>query len=212
MEALNIKVAIIEDNKEMIDFLTQTIKNSDNLEFVVHYEHAEDAIRFLPQKTVDIVIVDIGLPGMNGIECIKQLKELLPSPQYMIFSVFEEDEKIFESIKVGANGYLKKGLKPQKVREAILDLYEGGSPMSPTIARKITEYFQRGHIKSKELEKLSKREIQILDLLSKGLLYKEIGEQLFITEGTVKQHNHSIYKKLQVQNKTEAINKYLGRN
>jgi DNA-binding NarL/FixJ family response regulator len=156
--------------------------------------------------------MDINLPGMNGIECIRQLNEKNLPTQFMMFTVYENDEKVFEALKAGASGYLLKNTGLLHMAEALKELYNGGSPMSANIARKLVTIFREEHAEAEPTSELSKRENEILQWLSKGLLYKEIADQLAISVSTVRQHIHKIYDKLHVQNRTEAINKAFGKN
>jgi DNA-binding NarL/FixJ family response regulator len=160
----------------------------------------------------DIVIMDINLPGINGIECIRKIKNKTPRTQFMMFTVYENDEKVFEALKAGASGYLLKNTGLVQLIEALQELHNGGSPMSANIARKLVTVFREKESSETAVEALSKRETEILHLLSKGLLYKEIADQLGISVSTVRQHIHKIYEKLHVQNRTEAINKAFGKN
>jgi DNA-binding NarL/FixJ family response regulator len=155
--------------------------------------------------------MDISLPGMNGIECIRQVKDKTPSTQFMMFTVYENDEKVFEALKAGASGYLLKNTGLVQLVESLKELHDGGSPMSANIARKLVTLFRDGQKETANLDVLSKRENEILQLLAKGLLYKEIADQLSISTHTVRQHIHKIYDKLHVQNRTEAINKAFGK-
>jgi DNA-binding NarL/FixJ family response regulator len=157
------------------------------------------------------VIMDINLPGMSGIECIRLVKKKTPNTQFMMFTVYENDEKVFEALKAGASGYLLKNTGLLQITESLTELFNGGSPMSSNIARKLVTVFRAQHTEAEPVEALSKRENEILQLLSKGLLYKEIADQLSISTGTVRQHIHKIYEKLHVQNRTEAINKAFGK-
>ena len=152
---------------------------------------------------------------MSGIEAIMHLKQVVPSIEFCMFTVFEDDDKIFNSLKAGAKGYVLKNDDPNSIVASLKDLSRGGSPMNPIIARRVIDSFSKVGSSKKAVNEdlpLSPREMQILELLSQGLLYKEISQQLTITVGTVKQHIHKIYHKLQVNNKTEAINLYLKRN
>ena len=202
-----IQVAILEDLSEVASGLKDLINQDQNMHCIHIYHNAEDAITFLPSHPVDVLIVDIGLPRQSGIEAIQQLSVSCPHTQFCIFTVYEDDEKIFQSIKAGAKGYLLKSATASKMIEAIHELYEGGSPMSPSIARRV---FESLHQPLSSPLPLSPRELELLQLLSRGFLYKEIAAQLFITTGTVKQHIHKIYEKLQVCNRTEAVNKLRG--
>ena len=208
-----IKIAIIEDLKEVALELKDLFNEEKDMVCQQIYHSAEEAMTFLPKSPADVVIVDIGLPGASGIEAIIKLREELPHAQFCMFTVFEDDEKIFNSLKAGAKGYILKNSSPQKILTSARELFTGGSPMNPEIARKVIDAFTQkkegGSIDSQL--PLTNREFQLLELLSKGLLYKEIGVELGITTGTVKQHIHKIYDKLHVNNKTEAINLYLKR-
>jgi DNA-binding NarL/FixJ family response regulator len=206
-----ITIAIIEDLKKVASELADMLESA-GFSCSQIYSNAEDAMLFLPRNPVDIVIVDIGLPHKSGIEAISFIKTQCPQTQFCMFTVFEDDDKIFRSLEAGAKGYILKGTSPQKIVDSILELNEGGSPMSPTIARRILEVFKPPVIeKSNEgIGNLSARENELLQLLAKGLYYKEIADKLGITTGTVKQHIHKIYDKLHVQNRTEAINKLRG--
>jgi DNA-binding NarL/FixJ family response regulator len=208
---MSISIAIVED----LDVVRNGLKNfiSLNTDFIVvgAFKTGEEACTELPRVMADIVIMDINLPGMNGIECIRQVKDKSPGTQFMMFTVYENDEKVFEALKAGASGYLLKNTGLLQIAESLKELHEGGSPMSGNIARKLVNLFRDTEKKASPVDVLSNRENEILQLLSKGLLYKEIAEQLQITTGTVRQHIHNIYEKLHVQNRTEAINKALGK-
>jgi DNA-binding NarL/FixJ family response regulator len=155
--------------------------------------------------------MDINLPGMSGTECIKKVKEKSPKIQFMMFTIYEDSEQVYEALAAGASGYLLKKTPTEKILEALKELYEGGAPMSTHIARKVVSFFQKENKAAGEMTQLSNREKEVLALLSKGFLYKEISDQLFISTGTVRQHIHHIYEKLHVQNRMEAINKFYGR-
>lgn len=206
-ESMRIFIAIVEDLDEVREGLKNFI--SLNTDFVVAgtFKTGEEAVANIPQLKPDIVIMDINLPGMNGIECIRQIRDKTPGTQFMMLTVYENDEKVFEALKAGATGYLLKNTGLLQLAESLKELHEGGSPMSSNIARKLVNLFQDNHKETPAVEVLSKRENEILHLLAKGLLYKEIGDQLQISTNTVRQHIHKIYEKLHVQNRTEAINK-----
>ena len=208
---MSISIAIVED----LDVVRNGLKDfiSLNTDFLVvgAFKTGEEALQKLPEIRPDIVIMDINLPGMNGIECIRQVKDKSPSTQFMMFTVYENDEKVFEALKAGASGYLLKNTGLLQIAESVQELHEGGSPMSANIARKMVNLFRDTDKKTPFLDLLSNREKEILQLLAKGLLYKEIAEQLNITTGTVRIHIHKIYEKLHVQNRTEAINKAFGK-
>ena len=205
----DINLAIVEDIKEVADSLASMANERAGFSCQQVYYNAEDAIVFLPENSPDIVLIDINLPGKSGIQAIEKLKPLLPNTQFCIFSMFEEPDKILESLKVGAKGYILKDTSPDDLFQSIIDLQNGGSPMSPVIARRIIDefVFTPKDSKIEALSTLTKRESQLLDLLAEGLFYKEIAQKLDITTGTVKQHIHKIYSKLNVKNRTEAIKK-----
>jgi DNA-binding NarL/FixJ family response regulator len=155
--------------------------------------------------------MDINLPGLNGIECIRHIRGKSPSTQFMMFTVYENDEKVFEALQAGASGYLLKNTSPAQILTSLQELHEGGSPMSSTIARKLVSVFQARGITRTQVDSLNSRENDILQLLSDGLLYKEIADQLSISIASVRQHIHKIYGKLHVENRTEALNKVFGK-
>jgi DNA-binding NarL/FixJ family response regulator len=207
-----IKVAIVEDLQEVADGLAAFLHYDKELSLIGNFRTAEAAEIELPLLKPDIVIMDINLPGMSGIECVSIVKRLEPSIQFMMFTVYENNEQVFEALKAGASGYLLKKTAPADIIAAVKELHNGGSPMSAQIARKLVNIFQTQNTITKvdELAKLSTREKEVLELTAKGLQYKEIADQLGISFGTVRQHLHKVYEKLHVQNKTEAINKVYG--
>ena len=209
---MSISLAIVEDLAEVREGLKQFISLNPEFTILGTFQTAEEAMHKLPQLNPDIVIMDINLPGMSGIECIKLIKKKIPRTQFMMFTVYENDEKVFEALKAGASGYLLKNTGLLQLIAALKELHNGGSPMSANIARKLVNLFQDEHVDEEPASGLSKRENEILLLLSKGLLYKEIADQLGISVGTVRQHIHKIYEKLHVQNRTEALNKAFGKN
>jgi DNA-binding NarL/FixJ family response regulator len=208
---MSISIAIVEDLDVVRNGLKDFISLSTDFLVIGSFKTGEDALLKLPEIRPDIVIMDINLPGMNGIECIRQVKCKSPNTQFMMFTVYENDDKVFEALKAGASGYLLKNTGLLQIAESVKELHEGGSPMSANIARKMVNLFRDTDKKTPFLDLLSNREKEILQLLAKGLLYKEIAEQLNITTGTVRIHIHKIYEKLHVQNRTEAINKAFGK-
>lgn len=209
---MSITLTIVEDLDEVREGLNHFISLNPEFKVLDTYKTAEEASFDIPKLNPDIVIMDINLPGMNGIECIRQIKNKVPKTQFMMFTVYENDEKVFEALKAGASGYLLKNTGLVQMIEALKELHVGGSPMSANIARKLVSLFHQEEAKTTPVEALSNRENEILVLLSKGLLYKEIADKLSISVGTVRQHIHKIYEKLHVQNRTEAINKAFGKN
>lgn len=202
-----IRAAIVEDRHEIREGFASILNATEGFTCCGSFSNAEDALLEIPNLQPDVVVMDINLPGINGIDCVRQLKEKNVAALFMMFTVYDDDENIFNALQAGASGYLLKKTSPAKFIEAITELTEGGSPMSAHIARRVVQVLQNKNKLSKEAEVLSPRETEILTLVAKGLLYKEIAEKLFISTGTVKQHIHKIYEKLHVQNKTEAINK-----
>jgi DNA-binding NarL/FixJ family response regulator len=210
-EPMPIKVVIVEDLTEVRNGLAELIESDKELSLTGSFENAEDAILKLPLLQADIVLMDINLPGLSGIDCIRNVKEQCPSTQFLMFTVYENDEKVLQALQVGATGYLLKRTEPQRILESIKELNQGGSPMSSNIARKLLNIFlNKKKVNKKEI--LSDRENAVLQLLADGLLYKEIADRLNIVHGTVRQHIHNIYEKLHVTNRTEAVNRYFDRS
>lgn len=207
-----ISISIVEDLKDVRERIKRVIEEADEFLLLSAYERAEAALEELPDMKPDIVLMDINLPGMNGIDCIRQLKEKCPGTQFMMFTIYEDSEQVFDALSAGANGYLLKNTPAERMLEAFKELREGGSPMSTHIARKVVSAFQKPAPENDGPSVLSAREQEVLQLLSKGFLYKEIGNKLKISTGTVRQHIHKIYEKLHVQNRTEALNRYYRRN
>lgn len=209
---MSISIAIVEDLDEVREGLKNFLSLSPDLKVVDSFKTAEEALYDIPLLKPDIVIMDISLPGMNGIECIRLVKDKCPRTQFMMFTVYENDEKVFEALKAGASGYLLKNTGLVQLIESLKELHDGGSPMSANIARKLVTVFRNKESSNETLILLTNRENEILQKLTQGLLYKEIAEQLHISTSTVRQHIHKIYEKLHVQNRTEAINKAFGKN
>jgi len=203
-----ITISIVEDHEQFRKTLEIIIRGQKDFALVNSYSNAEKAIQDLPENPPDIVITDITLPGMKGTELIMKLKTILPQTQFMVCSIHDDNDTIFEALKSGASGYiLKVPVTAEDILRAIRDLYNGGSPMSPFIARKVISSFQKPAINEVH-SLLSLREKDVLELLSKGLLYKEIAQELGVGTETVKKHLKNIYRKLHVQNKIEAVNKF----
>lgn len=206
-----IAISIVEDIKDVREGLQRLIGSAPGFLCLSAYGTAEEALKDLPEMNPDIVLMDINLPGMNGIDCIGKIKSVCPRIQFMMFTIYEDSEQVFNALAAGASGYLLKNTPKQKILEALQELHKGGSPMSANIARKVVSYFQKKEtVPDTELQ-ISPREKEVLELLSKGYLYKEIGDRLNIATGTVQQHIHKIYDKLHVHNRTEAVNKFFGR-
>ena len=206
-----ISVSIVEDNDKLRGTLSRVINRADGFRCISDYANAEDALKDLPQVKPDVVLMDINLPGMNGVECVRQLKQLLPQTQVMMLTVYEDTENIFNALAAGANGYMLKRTSSKELLEAIHEVHRGGSPMTMHIARKVVSSFQKTAATAQPTENLSEREQQVLDLLSQGLMYKEIADKLAISYETVHTYIRRIYEKLQVRTRTEAVAKFLRR-
>ncbi|HLG40451.1 MAG TPA: response regulator transcription factor [Chitinophagaceae bacterium] len=211
-----ISVCIVDDNSQLRSALEEIIRMSDGYKCVGTIGTADEAIKKIPLLNPDVVLMDINLSSNeSGIDCVKILKPQMPATNFMMCTVYEEDEKIFEALSAGASGYILKKTAPGKLLDAIHELYEGGAPMSSQIARKVVAAFQNKPITSADspgnLDHLTNREKEILEQLSKGLMYKEIAAQLFLSPETVRKHVYHIYEKLHVSNRVEAVNKYFGR-
>ncbi|MDP4262172.1 MAG: response regulator transcription factor [Bacteroidota bacterium] len=205
-----IHVVIIEDIKEIREGLQLLIDSSDGFSCLQTFSTAEQAMEQLPRSCPDVVLMDINLPGISGIEAIRKLKPQCPGTQFIMSTVYEDDENIFESLKSGASGYLLKKTAPSKILDAITEVYEGGSPMSSQIARRVIASFQKKD-SIDEADILTPKEKEILKALAKGLRYKEIADEMKISMETVRSHARKIYEKLHVQSRTEALNKVYGR-
>lgn len=208
--AVKIRVSIVEDDARVRSGLVQLINLSEGFQCVSHHANAELALTDLPAAKPDVVLMDINLPGVNGVECVRQLKPQLPNTQIVMLTVYEETEMIFKALTAGATGYLLKQTLPADLLTAIRDVHRGGSPMTSHIARKIVASFQQQPAApSRGLENLTPREQEVLDHLAKGFLYKEIADALGISYDTVHAHIRRIYEKLQVRSRTEAVAKHL---
>lgn len=206
-----ILVVIIEDIKEIREGLQLLINSSDGFSCTKTFSNAEQAIEELPDIFPDVALMDINLPGLNGIEAVRKLKSKCPETQFIMSTVYEDDDNIFESLKAGASGYLLKKTAPVKMLDAITEVHNGGSPMSSQIARRVIASFQHKN-SIDETNILTPKEKEILKALAKGLRYKEIADEMKISIETVRSHARNIYEKLQVQSRTEALNKVYGRN
>ncbi len=205
-----IRVSIIEDSPGTRESLKALLERTPGLQCIGAHADAEAALREIPVEKPDVVLADINLPGMSGIECVARLRERVPKTQILILTTYDQDDLIFESLRAGAHGFLLKNMPPSELMQAIMQVHVGGSPMSMRIARKVVKYFQNLKQPS-EVEVLTKREQEILALLAKGYLYKEIAGRLGITLSTVRAHLHTVYEKLHVHSRTQAVIKFLGR-
>ena len=207
---MRIRVSIVEDNRGTRESLAELLGRAPTLRFVSAHPDGEEALRQIPGEAPDVVLMDINLPKMNGIECVLRLKQQMPKMQILMLTTYEEGDLIFDSLRNGASGYLLKNMPPAELIQAIEQVHAGGAPMSMQIARKVVSHFQQIKMPQSEMEKLTKREQEILALLAKGYLYKEIADQLGVTLSTVRAHLHTVYEKLHVQSRTEAVVKFLG--
>jgi DNA-binding NarL/FixJ family response regulator len=209
---MSIKVAIVEDSRGTRESLSELLARAPSLRCVGAHPNGEQALKAIPAENPDVVLMDINLPGMSGIECVARLKAQLPKVQVLMLTTYEESDLIFDSLRNGASGYLLKNLPPAELVQAVEQVHAGGAPMSMQIARKVVSHFQRIKQPASEVEQLTHREQEILALLAKGYLYKEIAEALGITLSTVRAHLHTVYEKLHVQSRTQAVVKFLGRD
>ncbi len=206
-----ITVSIVEDNEQLRTTLAKVINRAEGFRCVSHYGTAEAALEALPKDGPEVVLMDINLPGINGVECVRKLKQVAPSIMVVMLTVYEDTENIFNALAAGAAGYLLKRTKSAELLEAIREVRRGGSPMTTHIARKVTQSFQKVGPSQQPTENLSEREQEVLDCLSQGFLYKEIAEKLGISYETVHTYIRRIYEKLQVRTRTEAVAKFLRR-
>ena len=204
-----IKVAIIEDDEWIRENLAQQIRQTAGFTCLHVCPDGERALEMIPREFPDVVLVDINLPRMNGIECVARLKLQLPRLLVLMLTVYEDDDSIFRALKAGANGYLVKRDAAEKLLDALQEVQHGGAPMSAHIARQVVQFFHRSELPATDAERPSPREREILDLLVKGLVLKEVADQLGIGLETVRTHVNHIYQKLHVRSRTEAVVKYL---
>jgi len=204
-------IGIVEDDKQISDSLRELIDHSPDYRCVCVCENSKIALAEIPKFRPDVVLMDINLPGESGIACTARLKQTLPALQIIMLTVFRDPKMLFQSLKAGACGYLLKRSSPKDILAAIAEVRTGGAPMSSEIARMVVETFHKQTVKVAEGDELSQREDEVLSLLAKGLINKEIGEKLNISKDTVRAHLRKIYEKLHVRCRVEAINKYLDR-
>jgi DNA-binding NarL/FixJ family response regulator len=209
---VSIGIAIVEDDVPAREIIAGWIRSADGFKLVGEYDDAETAIADLPQRKPSVVLFDINLPGMNGIECVRKLKPRLPDTQFLMVTVYEDANHIFDALAVGASGYLLKQTRRSELIDALKDVHAGGSPMSSQIARKVVQSFRRNETGSTDTDgeaaELSNREREVLELLARGYLYKEIAEQLKISVPTVNTYIRRVYEKLHVRSRAQAVAKY----
>lgn len=209
---MKIRVAIVEDDKNYNQALKNIIDFQEDMECVAQFFNGKNALQKLEASEPDVVLMDIQLQDLSGIDIVFKLTELMPSTTFVMCTSFENDEKIFSALRAGASGYLVKGDPLDKIIQAILEAHKGGAPMSFTIAKRVLQHFQETKVQVQSLSLLTVTEKEVLELLAQGLLYKEIADKKNVTIDTIKKHIGNIYRKLQVSNKIEAINKFNHKN
>lgn len=204
------KICIVDDDRDTRLFLVKLIKGSGGLELIGSFESSSQAVAELVQLKPDVVLMDINMPDRNGVDCVRGLKPLMPQTQFLMLTVYEDADHIYDALAAGATGYLLKGTRRDDLLAAIQQIMSGGSPMSSGIARKVVQYFAHVHRKQPNADILSPRERSVLTLLSKGYIYKEIASELGVSISTVDTYARRIYEKLQVHSRSEAIVKYMS--
>ena len=207
-----IRVALVDDDEEIRNGLSWIIQQSEGFHLTGVYKNYSEALQGIKETQPDVVLMDIGLPGKSGIECVRELKAKYPRVQFVMQTVYADDENIFQSLRAGAVGYLLKKTPTAKFLQAVSDAYEGGAPMSGEIARKVLNYFQEPQKKKTTDYELSGREVDVLKALTEGHSYKSIAEKLFVSVHTVRFHLHNIYDKLHVSSRAEAVAKVMKEN
>jgi DNA-binding NarL/FixJ family response regulator len=207
-----IKVAIVEDNKTTREVLETIVNMSSDFRCVCTCSTAEDALRVLPGHEPELVLMDIQLPNMSGVQCVAKLKELLPSVKAIMVTVYEDPDRIFRALRAGASGYLLKRSTPEEVVGAMREVQQGGGAMSGEIARKVIEHFREQAAATTEMDQLTAREREVLELVVHGLSNKEITDRLNVTMAAVRFHLKHIYQKLHVHSRTEAVLKFRAKN
>ncbi|HMP83010.1 MAG TPA: response regulator transcription factor [Verrucomicrobiota bacterium] len=204
-----IKVAIVEDDEGIRASLASLIKRAPALKLAGEYPDGETALKEIPRKPPDVVLMDINMPGIKGVECVRQLKSAVPDVQFLMLTVYEDSDSLFNSLKAGASGYLLKRTAFARLVDSIHDVHSGGSPMSPQLARRVVQFFSRPNEGESPVARLTPGEKEFLDQLSKGYAYKEIADRMKISIDTVRSYVRAVYEKLHVHSRTEAVVKYL---
>lgn len=206
-----IRLAIVEDDRTIRGLLAEVFSQVQGMVLVKHYGSAEEALADARVVEADVVIMDINLPGKDGITCVRELRARGAAGQFLMYTVNEDDARVFDALKAGANGYVLKSSSPAQLVEAVRELHGGGAPMSATVARKVVEHFKPARERSTLADSgLTAREQEVITLLAEGYQYKEIADRLQVSTGTVRNHVHRIYEKLHVDNRTEALNRVFG--
>ena len=206
---MQIKVAIVDDDEGIRSSLATLIRRAPALRLAGEYPDAETAIQEIPRRPPDVVLMDINLPGMNGVDCVRELKTVVPAVQFLMLTVYEDSDSLFNSFKAGASGYLLKRTAPARLLESICDVHGGGSPMTPQLARRVVQFFSRPREGESSVARLTPGEKEFLDQLARGYAYKEIADCMKISIDTVRSYVRTVYEKLHVHSRTEAVVKYL---
>jgi DNA-binding NarL/FixJ family response regulator len=206
-----IRVSVVEDAQGVRESIVHFLGEAAGIRCVSQHASAEDALRELPAIRPDVVLMDIGLPGLSGIDCVQQLKARLPALHVLMLTVYEDSDRIFKALLAGASGYLLKGVEPEQLITAVREVHQGGSPLNSLIARKVVQFFHQRPPSSDAAATLSPREREVLELLAKGLAYKQIADILRVNIETIRKHCHHIYEKMHVSCRTEAVVKFLER-
>jgi len=206
-----IRVAMIEDDEEIRSNLGDAISANRDFQLVGSYPDAESALKSIPDANPRVVLMDINLTGMNGVQCVRRLKAALPDAEFIMLTVYQDSAFLIQSLMAGASGYLLKRTAPEKLLMAIREVCDGGAPMTPGMARRVVQHFQETPPPTSDLAKLTPREKDVLDQLARGFCYKEVADNLHIGTGTLQTHVHNIYEKLRVHSRTEAVVKYMNR-
>jgi DNA-binding NarL/FixJ family response regulator len=206
---MQIKVSIVDDDEGIRASLAALIRRASSLRLIGEYSDAETALKEIPRQPPDVVLMDINLPGMKGVECVRQLKTMLPAVQFLMLTVYEDSDSLFNSLKAGASGYLLKRTASARLLEAIHDVYSGGSPMTPQLARRVVQFFTQPARAAASVSNLTPGEREFLSQLANGYAYKEIADRMKISIDTVRSYVRTVYEKLHVHSRTEAVVKYL---
>ncbi len=206
---MQIKVAIVEDDAGIRASLAALIRRAPEFQLTGDYPDADAALKAIPPKPPNVVLMDINLPGMNGVECVRQLKAIVPTVQFLMLTVYEDSDSLFRSLKAGASGYLLKRTASARLLEAIQDVHAGGAPMTPQLARRVVQFFSKPQEGESAVALLTPGERDFLDQLANGYAYKEIADRLNISIDTVRSYVRTVYEKLHVHSRTEAVVKYL---
>ena len=206
---MQIKVAIVDDDEDIRASLAALIRRAQNFKLTGDYANAETAVKEIPRCPPDVVLMDINLPGMKGYECVRQLKATRPEIQFLMLTVYEDSDSLFNSLKAGASGYLLKRTASAKLLEAIRDVHSGGAPMTPQLARRVVQFFAKPADGNSSLATLTPGEREFLDQLANGYAYKEIAGRMNISIDTVRSYVRTVYEKLHVHSRTDAVVKYL---